>query len=194
MSIPPIEVTNHFINLDISLGNPDDAALTALRNVVIKFDSYDKYCVQDTLTSINTHIVSPLESSLTDNSVNKAIVKILNDKLRRVKTHSEHFVMKMVNVNPKIATLALWKNKFSEVGNDLLRGHASYIAGFLANRRENEKDPNPKSQPGAGGGSGRSQFNYCSNKRQGDFDCAEPKGKKSETVNCTRCGHNVELR
>ena len=41
-SISSIEVINHFINLDISSGNPGDAVLTALRNVVIKFDSYDK--------------------------------------------------------------------------------------------------------------------------------------------------------
>ena len=46
--------------------------------------------------------------------------------------------MKMVNVTPKIATFALRKAKFSEVGNELLRDHASYIAGLPLKRRENE--------------------------------------------------------
>ena len=68
-SIPPIEVINHLINIHISSGYPDDAILTVLRNVTIKFDFYDKYCVQETLTSIYTHIVSPLEHRLSDNSV-----------------------------------------------------------------------------------------------------------------------------
>ena len=63
-SISPIEVIQHLINIDVSSGNPDDAVLTALRNVVIKFDSYDRYCVQETLLSINTHVVSPLEPFL----------------------------------------------------------------------------------------------------------------------------------
>ena len=80
-SIPTIEVINHLINIDISSGNPDDAVLTFLRNVTIKFDSYDKYCVHETLTSINTHIVTPLEHRLSDNSVNYTI-----DKIRRVKS------------------------------------------------------------------------------------------------------------
>ena len=78
------------------------------------FDFYDKYSVLETPTSINTHIVSPLEHRLMDNSMNYTIVKHLNDKVRRVKTHSDHFVMKLVNVNLKLATLALWKVKFSE--------------------------------------------------------------------------------
>ena len=69
------------IIIEISSGNSDDAVLKALMNVVIKFDSYDQYCVQDTLTSITTDIASPLESRLTDNLVNYAIVKNLNDKL-----------------------------------------------------------------------------------------------------------------
>ena len=106
-SIPHIEVIHHFINLDISSGNPDDAVLIALRNVVTKFDSYDKYCVQETLTSINTHIVTPLDHRLIDNSVNYTIVKNLNDRVRRVKTHSDHFIMKMVNCTPKITNLAV---------------------------------------------------------------------------------------
>ena len=80
----------------------------------------------------------------------------------------------MVNCNPKITNLALWKDKFSEVENELLRSHASYIAGLPINRRVNEKDPNPKGQSGAGGGgSSRSQSNKRSNKRQGDFDQVE---------------------
>ena len=74
VSIPPIEVIN-LHQPRYQLRNPDDAILTALRNVAIKFDSYDKYCVQETLKSINTHIVTPLEHSLTDNSVNYTIVK-----------------------------------------------------------------------------------------------------------------------
>ena len=56
--IPPIEVINHFINLDISSGNPYHAAITALRSVIIKFDSYDKYSVHEIHTSINTHRLS----------------------------------------------------------------------------------------------------------------------------------------
>ena len=74
-SISSIEVIKYLINLNISSGNLDDDVLTALRNVTIKFDSYDAYCVQETLTSINTHIVSPLEHRLTNNSVNCTIVK-----------------------------------------------------------------------------------------------------------------------
>ena len=182
-SILPIEVINHFINLEIRSGNPDDGVSTALKNIVINFDSYDKYSVQDTLTSINTHIASPLESGLTDNSVNYAIVRNLNDKLRRVKTHSDHFIFEMVNVIPRIVTLALWKSKLSEVGNELLRDHASYIAGLPPNRHENEKDPNPKDQSGAGD---------RSINRQGDFDNAEPNCKKSETVKGNRCDHNAD--
>ena len=189
-SISPIEVIQHFINIDVSSGNPDDAVLTVLRNVVIKFDSYDKYCVQETLTSINTHIVCPLEPRLTDNSVNYVIVRNLNDKLKRVKTYSEHFLMKMVNVTPKIATLELSKAKFSEVGNELLRGHASFVSGLPPNRRETENDSHPKGQSGAGGGSGQSNSNRNSNKRQGDFAQAET-SKKSETVKCNRCGHSA---
>ena len=34
------------------------------------------------------------------------------------------------------------------------------------------------------------QSNRRSNKRQGDFDNAEP-SQKSETVKCTKCGHNT---
>ena len=62
----------------------------------------------------------------------------------------------MVNVSPRFATLALWKAKLSEVGNEILRDHASYIAGLPPNRQENKKDSNPKGQSSAGGGSGRS--------------------------------------
>ena len=190
-SIPPIEVINHFINLDISSGNPDDTVLTALRNVVIKFDSNDKYWVQETLMSINTHIVTPLDHRLTDNSVNYTIVKNLNDRIRRLKTHSDHFIMKMVNCTPKITNLAVWKAKFSKVGNELLRNPASYLAGLPINSRENEKHPNLKGQSGAGGGgSGRFQSNQRSSKRQDDFDQAEP-SKKSETAKCNKCDHNT---
>ena len=96
----------------------------------------------------------------------------------------------MVNCTPKIANLALWKAKFSEVGIELLTGHASYIAEFPPNRRENEKDSNPKGQSGAIGGSGRSQSNRRNNKRQGDFDQVES-SKKSETVKCNRCGYSA---
>ena len=39
--------------------------------------------------------------------------------------------MKMGNVTPRIAILALWKAKFSEVGNELLGGHASFLPGML---------------------------------------------------------------
>ena len=59
----------HLINLDISSGNPDENVLTALRNVTIKFDSYDKYCVQETLTIINT-------SSLHLNTVSWTIQRV----------------------------------------------------------------------------------------------------------------------
>jgi hypothetical protein len=53
--------------------------------------------------------------------------------------------MKMVNVNPKIETLTLWRDKFSEVvGNELIRGYASYIAGLPANRRKTKKNQTPK--------------------------------------------------
>ena len=183
MSITPKEVINHFITLEISSGNPGDAVLTVLRNGVVKFDSYDKYCVEDTLTSIKTHIAFPLESRLTDNSVNYAIVKYLNDKLRRVKTtNRKHFVMKMVNVTPRITILVLLKAKFFELKNELLRGHASNIAELPPKRHENENDPNPKDQSGAAGGSGRSQSSRRSNKRQGVFF------KNKETLKCNRCG------
>ena len=90
----PIVVINHFINLEISSGNPDDAVLTAFRKVT-------------------------------------------------------------------------------------------------PNRRDNEKDSNTKGQSSAGGGSGRSQSNCGSNKRQGDIENAEPNSNKSETVKCTRCGYNA---
>ena len=110
--------------------------------------------------SINTHIVTPLEHRLSDNSVNYTIVKHLNDKMRRVKTQNDHFSLRLVNVTPKITNLAQWKAKFSEIGNELIRHHASYISGLPLNRRENEKDSNPKGQSGSGGGgSGRSQSN-----------------------------------
>ena len=54
----------------------------------------------------------------------------MNNKLRKVKTHSDHFVMKMVNISPRFATLALWKAKFSEVGNEFVRYHASFIVAL----------------------------------------------------------------
>ena len=98
----------------------------------------------------------------------------------------------MINVNPKITTLVLWEAKLSEMGNGLLREHASYIAGLQFNCTENEKDSNPKTQTRRScGSSSRSQSNSRFNKRQGDFDCVKPKDKKSETVKCTRCGHNT---
>ena len=93
--------------------------------------------------------------------------------------------MKMVNVTTRITTLALLKAKFSEVKNELLRGHASNIAGLPPKRRENENDPTLNSQSGAASGSGRSQSSLRSYKHQGVFD------KNKETLKCNRCGHNA---
>ena len=141
--MPPTNVISHFINLEISSSNPVDAIIRAIRNIVIKFDFTDKYWVQDTYISINTQIFFPLESRLTDKSVNYTMVKTMNDRFKRVKSHGMNCVMRMI-----------------------IRSHASWTAGP-------RPAVMIKSPTGSGSGSGRSQSNHRFKKHQGDFDNAD---------------------
>ena len=54
------------------------------------------------------------------------VPKYMTDRLIKVKSHNRHFSIRLVKAYPKIITLAGWKSKIFEIGNEiLLRNHAS---------------------------------------------------------------------